>query len=96
MQCDQLLAVLKPGIGRSAEDRVVVSIDREHHWVRRVRMTLEGLETTRGAVVDIYLRNPMRIDGIVCPTTFYEELERPFVMPVHRWHLVGITLHKPQ
>jgi hypothetical protein len=88
--CDNLLAVLKPGIGNSVEDRVVISIDHDHHWVRRVRITVDGLESTRGAVADIYLRDHIRIGGILWPTTFYEELKRPFGASVHRWRLTAI------
>ena len=96
MECDQILADLKPGIGNSKEDRVVISIDQKFHLVRRVRMTLEGLRTTRGAIVDIYLRDHKRIGGVMWPTTFYEELEKPFVIPVHRWKLTGIDFDRAE
>ena len=89
-KCDNLLAVLKPGMGNSVEDRVVISIDHDRHWVRRVRITVDGLESTRGAVADIFLRDHIRIGGILWPTTFYEELKRPFGVSVHRWHLTAI------
>ena len=88
--CVNLLAVLRPGIGQSAEDRVILSIDREQHYLRRVRITIEGLESTRGAVADIYLRDHLRIDGILWPSTFYESLQRPLSLPVHNWRLTAI------
>lgn len=94
MKCDQLLAVLKPGLGNSAEDRVLISIDQKQHLVRRVRMTLEGLQSTKGAVVDVYLRDPVRIGGILWPTTFYERLRRPFELSVHNWRLTGIDFDR--
>ncbi|CAN5489896.1 hypothetical protein BH09PLA1_BH09PLA1_02390 [soil metagenome] len=89
-RCDSVLAVLRPGIGNSLEDRVVISVDQDHHWVRRVRITVDGLASTRGAIVDIYLRDHVRIGGIVWPTTFFEELKQPFNAPVHRWRLTAI------
>ena len=92
--CDNLLAQLKPGLGNSAEDRVVISIDSEHHWIRRVRITLNGLESTRGAVADVYLRDPIRIAGVLWPTNFYEELKRPFDSDVHHWRLTAIDLDR--
>ena len=94
MPCDQLLAVIKPGFGNSPEDRVILSIDLTHHWLRRVRMTLTGLDTTRGAIVDIFLRDHIRIGGVVWPTGFYEELKRPFNLSVHRWRLTGIDVNR--
>ena len=90
--CDQLLAVLKPGLGNSQEDRVVISIDQKQHWIRRVRITVEGTSTTRGAVADIFLRDPIRVGGVVFPTRFYEELKRPFDAAVHNWRLTAIDL----
>lgn len=88
--CDNLLADLKPGLGNSREDRVLISIDRSRHWICRVRVTMEGLESTRGAVVDIYLRDPLRIHGVLWPTSFDEVLRRPFPAPVHHWRMVSI------
>ena len=93
-QCDNVLAVLNPGIGNSLEDRVVISIDQDRRWVRRVRITVEGLKSTRGAIVDIYLRDHVRIGGILWPTTFFEELKRPFNSPVHRWRLTAIDFDR--
>ena len=92
--CDNLLAALTPGIGNSAEDRVVLSIDQSRHGLRRVRITLNGLESTRGAVADIFLRDPIRIGGVVWPTAFYEELKRPFDTSVHHWRLTAIDFDR--
>jgi hypothetical protein len=50
-KCDNLLANLKPGLGNSVKDRVIISIDRSHHLIRRLRVTVDGLESTRGAIV---------------------------------------------
>ncbi len=94
MDCDDLLAVLRPGIGNSVEDRVIVSIDRGKHFVRRVRMTVEGMQSTKGAVADVYLRNPIRIAGVVFPTVFDEELKSPFDVNVHHWQITDIDLEK--
>jgi hypothetical protein len=92
--CDNLLAALQPGLGNSSEDRVVISIDNKCHWVRRLRITVDGLESTRGAVADIYLRDQMKVNGAIWPTTFYEELKRPFAASVHHWRLVAIDFDR--
>ncbi len=85
---------MAPGIGNSAEDRVVISVDRTSHWIRRFRITLDGLESARGAIADIYLRDHIRISGILFPTAFYEELKKPFMAPVHHWRLTAIDLNR--
>ena len=51
--CDELLAVLRPGFGLSEEDRVVLFIDHQDHLLRRVQFTLNALESTRGAEVQV-------------------------------------------
>ena len=93
-KCDNLLAVLRPGLGNSDEDRVVISIDRERRLVRRLRITIDGLESTRGAVADVYLRDHIAVGGYVWPTNFYERLKRPFPASVHRWRLTGLDLDR--
>lgn len=69
-RCDEVLAVLRPGFGIAEEDRVVLGIDRATKQLRRVRMTLNGLESTRGAEVDVTFRDFRRIDGVLWPTDF--------------------------
>ncbi|QOV87820.1 hypothetical protein [Humisphaera borealis] len=92
--CDQFLAILKPGIGGDAEDRVLVAVDRDDRRVRRYRMTLEALDSTKGAVVDVIPGDYVRIEGVWWPTAFYEELIRPFPAAVHRWRLTGIDVNR--
>ena len=53
--CDELLAVLRPGFGLSAEDRAVLFIDRQTHLLLRVQFTLNALESTKGAEVRLDL-----------------------------------------
>ena len=88
--CDDLLAILRPGIGRSVEDRVIISIDKRDHLIRRFRMTVEGMDSTRGAVADVFPQNYIRIDGVAWPTIFDEELKNPFDVDVHHWRVVQI------
>jgi hypothetical protein len=93
--CDLLLAVLRPGIGRSREDRVVLYIDRQDKLVRRVRLTLEGLASTQGAVVDVDHGKFVEIAGVKWPTHFYEALVRPFPgLPAHDFSLTGLDVNR--
>jgi hypothetical protein len=96
MECDDVLVTLRPGIGRSTEDRVLVSIDRDLHFVRRVRMTVNGLASAAGGVGDIFLRDPIRIRGVVFPTTFYEELKAPVDLSVHHWRMTSIDFDQAE
>jgi hypothetical protein len=93
--CDLLLAVLRPGIGRSREDRVLLYIDRQDKLVRRVRLTLEGLASTQGAVVDVDHGKFVEIAGVKWPTHFYEALVRPFPgLPAHDFSLTGLDVNR--
>ncbi len=87
--CDEVLAILRPGLGQSTEDRVVLSIDQTDHLLRRVRFTLNGLESTRGAEVRVDLLDQRRLAGVWWPTRFYEHIERPVNLPAHRWRMAG-------
>jgi hypothetical protein len=92
--CDQVLAVLTPGFGNAPEDRVILSIDRDTKLLRRVRMTLNGLESTRGAEVDVTFRKHRNVRGLVLPTEFNERIREPFDLQAHFWRLRGVDFNR--
>ena len=92
--CDQVLAVLHPGFGMAKEDRVILFIDRTTKQLRRVRMTLSGLASTRGAEVDVTFRDFRNIGGIVWPTDFDERIRVPFNLHAHHWRMLGLDLNR--
>ncbi len=92
--CDQVLAVLRPGFGFSEEDRVILFIDRATKRLRRVRMTLNGLESTRGAEVDVTFHDFRKIGGILWPTAFDERIRVPFDLHAHHWRMLGLDLNR--
>lgn len=93
--CELLLAVMRPGIGNSAEDRVVLYIDKQDKLVRRVRLTLEGLDSTKGAIVDVDHDKFVEIAGVKWPTHFYEALVAPFPgLPAHDFSLRGLDVNR--
>jgi hypothetical protein len=93
--CELLLAVMRPGIGNSAEDRVVLYIDKQDKLVRRVRLTLEGLDSTQGAIVDVDHDKFVEIAGVKWPTHFYESLVAPFPgLPAHDFSLRGLDVNR--
>jgi hypothetical protein len=94
-ECDLLLAVMRPGIGASKEDRVMLYIDKKERLVRRTRLTLEGTATTRGAVVDTDLSDFVTIAGVKWPSKFYEDLVTPFRgLPAHLFWLTGLDVNR--
>ncbi len=93
--CITLIAVRRPGHGLSAEDRYQLFIDSENHLLRRVRFTMEGLESTRGAVAEVDFFDHKEIAGVTWPTRFYERLRKPIPnLPVHDWQLAGLDVNR--
>lgn len=94
LPCDQVLAILRPGFGAAVEDRVLLSIDRGQGLLRRVRLTLNGLESTRGAEVDVTFRQFERVAGVLWPRDYDERIRSPFDLPAHRWRLAGLDVNR--
>jgi hypothetical protein len=93
--CDILLVVRRPGLGFAAEDRFLLYIDRQQRWLRRVRFTLDGLASTRGAVAEVDFFDHRRIAGVLWPTRYYERLKKPIPnLPVHDWRLIGLDVDR--
>ncbi len=92
--CDELLAVLRPGFGPAAEDRVILFVDRQTHLLLRVQFTLNALESTRGAEVRVDLSGHQTLAGVEFPTQFYEHIDRPVNLDAHRWRLLGFDVNR--
>lgn len=92
--CDDVLAVLRPGLGMAEQDRVILSIDRKSMLLRRVRLTLNGLESTLGAEVDVTFRDFKKIGGVLWPTDFDERVRSPFKLHAHHWNLRGLDINR--
>lgn len=92
--CDGILAVMQPGFGFAPEDRVVLYIDRNSKLLRRVRLTLNGLDSTQGAEVDVTFREFTRIGGVLWPTDFEERVRAPFDLHAHHWKLTKLEVNR--
>ncbi len=92
--CDVLNFRLRPGFGRAEADQVAMYIDRETRLMQRVRMTLNGLESTQGALVDIDTFEHRSLHGVMWPTRFHERLLRPAPLDVHAWRLTGLDVNR--
>ena len=76
-------------------DQLALYLDRKTRLMRRVRTTLNGLDSTRGALVDIDTFEHRSMNGIMWPTAFHERLLRPAPLDVHKWRL-NRTRYKPR
>jgi hypothetical protein len=93
--CDNLLAVLRPGIGSSVEDRALLCIDRQDKLVRRVWITLEGSEPSKGAVVSVVHDKFVEVGGVKWPSHFYETVVKPLAgLPAHDFSLSGLDVNR--
>ncbi len=92
--CDVLRMQLVPGLGHARVDQVALFIDRKQRLLRRVRFTLDGLESTKGAIAEVEMYDHQTLHGVRWPTRFYERLIRPIRMPVHDWNLTGLDINR--
>ena len=92
--CDVLRLQLAPGLGHARVDQVALFIDRKERLMRRVRFTLDGLESTKGAIAEVETFDHQTLHGVRFPTRFYERLVRPLRMPVHDWNLTGLDINR--
>lgn len=93
--CISIIAVRRPGHGLSAEDRYQLFFDREKHLLRRVRFTMEGLESTQGAIAEVDFFEHRQIAGVTWPTRFHERLRKPIPgLAVHDWRLTGLDVNR--
>jgi hypothetical protein len=93
-ECDVLRVRMMPGLGFSETDQLALYIDREDHLMRRVRFSLNGLESTRGAIAEVDTFEHMSLNDVVWPTRFHEQLLRPLPLPVHDWRLEGLDVNR--
>jgi hypothetical protein len=91
---DTLRARISPGLGIAPSDRLLLWIDREEGLMRRVRFSLDGLESTRGAVAEVDTFDHVSRAGVPFPTRFRERLLRPLPLRVHDWRLTGLDLDR--
>lgn len=64
-RCDHLHLPLAPGLGGMVADRLSLFIDRDQLWLRRLQVSLSGLD--RAAVVAVDLAGHRRLHGVVWP-----------------------------
>lgn len=83
-------SVVEPGFGYSDRDQLVLWIDPETFLVYRTHITLEGFRNTRGAHVDVTIREYQQVDGEVLPRRLFERVRGPIAIDVHDWWTTSI------
>ena len=81
----RVLTTLSPGFGDSDSDDAVLWIDAATKRATRVHFTLNGLESTRGAHVDVTALGYKEQAGTLFPVRFTEVVRAPLRFTAHDW-----------
>jgi len=92
--CDVVDVWLSPGLGRVANDRVALCIDRVDGLVHRMRFTLEGFANTQGAVAEVDTFEHERRFGVTWPMRSFERIVHPIALPAHDWRITGLDVNR--
>lgn len=94
-ECDVIDVQLRPGLGFAPLDQLGVCVGRDDALMRRVRFSLNGLASTRGAVAEVDCFDHVTRHGIAWPTRYVERLLAPIPnLPVHDWLLTGLDVDR--
>lgn len=89
--CTLVQGLLRPGLGPSEADAVIAWIGDRTARLHRLQFTLNGLESTAGADVDVtfsdFRPGPF---GTEWPHHFLERIRRPINAKAHEWRLVSL------
>lgn len=91
--CKLVLGTIKPGFGRSKDDKVIAWISQKNDRLRRIQFTLNGLASTGGADVDVtfsdFQPGPL---GAEWPRHFLETVRRPLTVKAHEWRMTDLKV----
>jgi hypothetical protein len=91
--CHLVAGRLSPGLGKAREDHFIAWIGRDSSLMRRFQFTLNGLDSTRGADVDVTFTDFQKAaDGSVWPRNFVEYIQRPLLAKAHEWRMNSLKL----
>jgi hypothetical protein len=91
--CRLVAGRLEPGIGNSREDEFIAWIGKESGLMKRFQFSLNGLDSTRGADVDVVFSGHWTAkDGSIWPSRFIERIQRPIPIQAHDWRMTSLTV----
>jgi hypothetical protein len=94
LPCDVLRVQLAPGLGHSLFDQAALFIDRQERLLRRLRFSLEGLQSTRGTAHEVDMFEHQALHGMRLPTRFAEQRVQPTLIAVRDWRLTGLDVNR--
>ena len=90
-RCSLVEGTLRPGLGESDADAVIAWIGTETKRLHRVQFTLNGLESTAGADVDVtfgdFEAGPYGTEWL---RHFVERVRRPLDVEAHEWRMTKL------
>lgn len=91
--CDLVAGRLSPGFGMAEEDHFIAWIGTESRLLKRLQFSLNGLDSTRGADVDVVFSEHWKAaDGSIWPGRFVEHIQRPVKAKAHEWRMTTLSL----
>ena len=93
-RCDHLHLPLEPGLGGTSADRLSLFIDRDQLWLRRLQVSLTGLD--RAALVRVDMAGHRRLHGVVWPLRFAAAGGGPLpgTAAALAWQLTGLDVDR--
>ena len=92
-RCHLVAGRLSPGFGNSGEDHFIAWISRDSSLMRRFQFTLNGLDSARGADVEVTFSDYRKAaGGSVWPGDFVEYIHRPLLAKAHQWRMTSLKL----
>lgn len=91
-RCQRVAGRLTPGFGAADEDHFIAWIGADSRLLRRLQFSLNGLDSTRGADVDVVFSEHFRAaDGTWWPRRFVEHIQRPLLAKAHEWTMTTLA-----
>lgn len=91
--CQLVAGSLAPGFGVSTGDDFIAWIGTESRLLKRLQFSLNGLDSTRGADVDVVFSDHWKAaDGSIWPGRFVEHIQRPLKAKAHEWRMTALSL----
>jgi hypothetical protein len=91
--CNLVAGRLSPGIGSPTADHFIAWIGKNSGLMKRFQFSLNGLDSTRGADVDVTFSGHFKAkDGSIWATRFIEYIQRPILAKAHDWRMTSLTV----
>lgn len=92
-RCQLVAGRLTPGFGAADEDHFIAWIGADSRLLRRLQFSINGLDSTRGADVDVVFSEHFRsADGTWWPGRFVEHIQRPLRAKAHEWTMTSLVV----